>query len=550
MRALLTIFTCLVVLFVQGQNTSQNKIKTTVDRSQILMGEEIKVSISIATDGTELIVFPELKNIGRLEVIENYPVDSVRENSKLTLFKRYGVTQWDSGDYWVRPIEITRNTEKYKTDSLLVKVREVKTDTTKQKMYPIKDSVKLPFKNKSDFNYWWLLLLLLIPIGIVAFMLLRKRTQKTYEETLQPFEWTKYRLQKLDESHNLESRNWKEYYTELTYIIRKYLDSKVYGHALESTTDQLLNELKTAMSEKGMSITTTTQARLEAILHRADLVKFAGASGDGITAKEDRLHVNDIIYNINQVLPQPTEDELLQDAKYRRKLARKKQLRKIALITSASLIALVLGFIAFGFIKGWDNVKDAVYGNELRDIYEQEWLTTTYGRPELRMSTPAILIRKDSSAVKGIEFFKDFELTKDAFTYNKMGDAWSMELLTYTFPGQALKEDEELPSEIIFEPFLDELENAGAKEIVAVDDKVTRDGLKGVLVTGTYKYKEKEYEFRLELIANGAGVQYIVVRHLKDNEDKEERQYGRLIRERIFESLELVPIQEEKKQAE
>jgi hypothetical protein len=519
---------------VQAQDKPSKKLETSVDRAQIMMGEEIKYTIGLETDLTELIVFPELKNIGRLEVIESYPVDSVRKNDKWFLYKRYGITQFDSGDYWLPRVEVIRNSEKYKTDSLLVKVREVKVDTTKQKMFPIKDSVKIDFdKNRSLKWLWWLLLL--IPVGVAAWLLSRKRTTKTYEETLQPFEWTKYRLQKLDESRVLDNKDWKEYYTELTYIIRKYLDSKVYGQALESTTEQLLSELRTTMGEKGMSITTTTQARLEAILHRADLIKFAGASGDGISAKEDRLHVNDIIYNINQVLPQPTEEELLQDAKYQRMVARKKHVRKLLIGVAVGVLALIIAVIAFVVIKGWDNVKDAILGNELRDAYEQTWLQSDYGIPPITMSTPAILVRQDST--KGNKFLEEYADSREGFAYNEMGDDWSMSAYTYRFKGKLIADDEEIPSEIVLEPFLDSLEKLGAKNIVAVDDKITRDDINGIVVTGTYEFDNEVFTFRMELFAKDATAQQILVTTREDNEELPEREFGRLLSERIFESV-------------
>jgi len=540
MRALLTAILCLFLLHVDAQDKPKIKVETSVDRTQILMGEEIKYTIGLETDLTELIVFPELKNIGKLEVIESYLVDSVRKNDKWFLYKRYGITQFDSGDYWLPRIEIIRNSAKYKTDSLLVKVREIKADTTKQKMFPIKDSVVIDYKK--DHGYLlWLLLLLLIPAGIAVWMLSRKRTKTTYEDTLQPFEWTKYRLQVLDDSRVLDDKDWKEYYTELTYIIRKYLDSKVYGQALESTTDQLLNELKTVMSEKGMSITATTQSRLEAILHRADLIKFAGASGDGISAKEDRLHVNDIIYNINQVLPQPTEEEQLQDAKYLRKMAVKKRMRSVIIGIGIAVLAVITAIIAWVVIKGWDDVKDQLLGNELRDVYEQTWLTTDYGLPLVKMTTPVVLVREDS--LKGIKGFDDVAQTKEGFAINNLGDAWTAVVFTYTFNGKALGEDEEIPAEIVQKPFLDTMEKLGAKNIVAVDDTITRNGLRGVVVTGTYEFDGKEHEFRMEFFANGAGVQQILVTTLQDYEVLPEREYGRLIRDRIFESLELIKIQ-------
>jgi len=296
---------------------AQQDVITQVDRDSILMGEEVKLSLTIDATATDLVIFPEQTKMGAMEVIESYPIDTIRENDNMRLFKQYGITQWDSGDYTVPRLTVIKNEKPYLTDSLLIKVREVQVDTTKQKMFPIKEAMEIPDNRPTDWSWlWWLLLL--IPIGIL--------------------------VGKLDDKQLMEQRRGKEYYTELTYIIRKYIDSKVYGQALESTTGQLLSELKTVMAERGMNITATTENRLQEILERADLVKFAGISPDAITAKEDRLHTTDIIYNIHQVLPPPTEEELMQDARYRRQQEIKEQTKKIALGIVAGVVAIRSSF--------------------------------------------------------------------------------------------------------------------------------------------------------------------------------------------------------------
>jgi hypothetical protein len=38
-------------------------------------------------------VFSKFKNIGALEVIQSYPVDTVKNNDRYELIKRYGLTQ-------------------------------------------------------------------------------------------------------------------------------------------------------------------------------------------------------------------------------------------------------------------------------------------------------------------------------------------------------------------------------------------------------------------------------------------------------------------------
>ena len=124
-------------LFI-AQSQAQQPVKTVVDRSEILMGEEVKLGITVDAVITDLIIFPEQQKLGPMEVIESYPVDTIRENDKLRLFKQYGITQWDSGDYYVPRLDILKNDLKIQSDSILVKVREVQVDTAKQKMFDIK----------------------------------------------------------------------------------------------------------------------------------------------------------------------------------------------------------------------------------------------------------------------------------------------------------------------------------------------------------------------------------------------------------------------------
>lgn len=507
------------------------QINTQVERDSVLMGEEIRLGITVDATPGDLIIFPEQPTMGALEVIESYPIDSLRENDRLRLFKQYGLINFDSGDYWIPRLKIIKNDSQLLSDSVLVSVREVVVDTTKQKMFPIKPAIEIPTNAPTDYSWlWWLLLL--IPVGIVVFLLSRKREQKSYEETLQPYEWTQYRLKLLDESNLLESRDWKAYYTELTYIIRRYIDSKVYGHTLESTTGQLLTELKVAMTEKGMSITDNTQMRLEEILRKADLMKFASAQGDAISAKEDRQHTHNIIQNIHKVLPPPTEEELMQDARYRRQQELKRRGRKIALGIGAAVLVLLFAAGAWIYSAGLDEVKDQVLGNELRELYEQDWYSTTYGLPAVTLNTPEVLVRVDSVALPD-EVSKAVGLM-NAFEYGSWGDALSIGVVTLNFQ-QQLPED--IDAAAFTDPLIASMENKGASNIVMLDNDVEINGNKGVDLTGSYDYQGTKYSYDILLFTKMGGLQMITICVEQENEDNPEREYGRLMKERIKQSL-------------
>lgn len=526
------------------QLLAQQPVQTTVDRNEILMGEEVKLGITVDATSTDLIVFPEQAKFGQLEVIESYPVDTIRENDRLRLFKQYGITQWDSGDYYVPQLSILKNEAKIFSDSILVKVREVQVDTAKQKMFDIKPAIDIPDTRPTDWSWlWWLLLLL--PLGGLIYLLTRKREKKTYEETLQPYEWTRYRLSKLDEQQLLEQKRSKEFYTELTYIIRKYIDSKVYGHALESTTGQLLGELKTVMVDRGMNITSTTETRLKEILERADLVKFAGVAPDAITAKEDRLHTTDIIYNIHQVLPPPTEEELMMDAKYRRKQELKAQAKKIALGAGLALITIIIALGSWIYIEGANNVKDKILGNELREYYEQDWLRSGYGVPEVAITTPDILVRTDEDKLP--EELSQYVGAFDNFQLGEDGDNLTITVSTYLFKEGA--QLNELNAQNLIGPVTNGLEQDGATNIVMLDNELEHKGMKGLEFTGTFDFDGSAYEYDLWIFNENSGMQQIFVTYLEDDEEDKSREYGRLIKERILNSIEIAKIENSKKQS-
>jgi len=535
MRKLLSyiiLFTATTTVMAQ----SPARVTTKVDRDSIMMGEEIKLQITVEATAQDLVVFPIQQAMGALEVIEDYPVDTIRKNDKMQLFKQYGITQFDSGDYYIPRLKVLFNNKELFSDSLLVKVREVQTDTTVQKMFPIKPDIENDYER--PFNWKGLLLLLLwIPLGILFWWLSRKRTLKTYEQTLPPYEWTKYRLNKLAESGLAEDHRWKEYYTELTYVVRRYIDTKVYGQAMESTTDQLIENIESETAAKGVSITDKTKERLQILLKKADLIKFAGVSGDGISAKEDRETANDIIYNIHQVLPPPSEEELLQDVKYRKEQDRKRKIKKVLSYVAGVLIGLSIAMAAWIVIVGYENFKDTLFGNQLREYYEGTQYTSGYGVPEITLTTPEILERREDLPMS--EQFKAATTSLDGFALNSIDEDLFMTVITFQVKGEGLKEGEQIPKEVITEPIYKSFEDQGATNILMLDEPVERNGIKGLKLEGSFDYDGKQYEYEGYLFANGASIQQVVIGHVKDETAVADKQYGRLLQERIIASMQL-----------
>jgi hypothetical protein len=171
-------------------------------------------------------------------------------------------------------------------------------------------------------------------------------------------------LKKLEESDYLQKEELKDYYSELTFIIRKYLDEKVFDRALESTTDELVERLNMLREANQIELSNDDIKNIEVILKRADLVKFAKSAPDVELARLDRNTIDVEIDQVKEALPEPTEEEKLLDEQYRDDQERKNKRKKIWLTVAASILILIATFVGFGVKYGFKYVVDTLVGEE------------------------------------------------------------------------------------------------------------------------------------------------------------------------------------------
>lgn len=399
LSVVLSIFFFLISLFSFAQ------VKTSIDSTKIKIGEQITYKIEVKADTTDLVVFPEGQTFSPLEMIESYKVDTTKNSDKYNLIKTYGLTQFDSGSYTIPRQKIIIGTKEYFTDSLKVEVNNILVDSTKQGLYDIKPFIEV---QKSSNDWWKTALMVIAILALIAFLMYwfiwRKKPLTEEEEIalLPPYERAKLALKKLDESDYLQQSELKGYYSELTFIIRRYLDEKVYDRALESTTDELVHRLNLLKDGNQIELSKEDIRNIETILKRADLVKFAKSAPDVELAKIDRNTIDLEIDNVKQALPEPTEEEKLLDQQYKEEQARKKKRRKIVITVTLSVVLLLATFIGFSIKYGFDYVKDTIIGNDSKELLEGDWVTSDYGVPPIYISTPAVLERVESKVIDSI----------------------------------------------------------------------------------------------------------------------------------------------------
>ncbi|MBU2922664.1 hypothetical protein KO504_15050 [Winogradskyella psychrotolerans] len=480
-----------------------------------------------------------------LENVEALKIDTIKRDAKFLLSRIYKLTQFDSGVYTIPRQKIIIDEKPFFTDSLKIDVNTIEIDTTKQKLYDIKPIIEV---EESGSNRWQLILGILVTIALIAFLLYwfiwRKKPLTEAEEIalLPPYDRAKLALSKLDESQYLMRSEVKEYYSELTFIIRKYLDEKVYDRALESTTAELINRLNLLKDGNQIPLSKETILHIESILKRADLVKFAKSAPDTALAEMDKITIDKAIDHVKESLPEPSEEEKLLDQKYKEAQERKKKRRKIWITIGISVFLIITTFIGFGIKYGFGYVKDTIIGHESKELLEGNWVESAYGFPPVFIETPKVLKRVDSPIP---DEAKD-KLTMTTFVYGTMLDVFSVAVNTTTLkvPKQTPQtKDTENPTFDLLkvaEQSIKGFEAKGATNITVKQDQyVTPNGAEGLKTFGTMSINILntnnivEAEYMLLCFSNENVLQQIIITWPKEDV------YADEMAERIIDSIEL-----------
>ncbi len=96
------------------------------------------------------------------------------------------------------------------------------------------------------FNWHYLLFLLIIPLGLIFYLLFtryrKKNTKLIEEDQMEPGEEALKNLKIIEEK--VSQWNWNKLYTSLSYVSRRYMERKAKIPAAEATTSELLVLIK------------------------------------------------------------------------------------------------------------------------------------------------------------------------------------------------------------------------------------------------------------------------------------------------------------------
>lgn len=511
-------------------------IRTKVDTTFIKIGEQVVWTVTVDTDSTAQVIFPDGQTFSPLETVEAFATDTTRKNDRLTLIKSYALTQFDSGSYKLPAQRIEINGQGFFTDSTQIEVANVSVDTLNQKMYDIKPLITV---EKSYSNWWKIALGILLGLtilgGLLYWFVFRKKPLSEEEKValLPPYDRALLELKKLENSKYLIQDEYKKYYSELTDIVRSYLEEDAHVSALESTSNQLIDKLEMMTDAGELELDKDTISQFKRILQTADLVKFAKSKPETSVAEQDRKSIEQIVEKTHDALPEPTEEELMELAEYQEELERKKQKKRIVIATVSLAALLLMSAVATSAYFGFQYTKDTIFGHPTKELLEGEWVRSSYGYPPIVLETPKVLVRQEiklppeaQAAIKELQMF----------AYRS-----SIGLFTMVTSSTSLANLEQEPDfEKAIEAGIMQFEKNGAKNIITKQEEFTTlTGIKGIKVYGSGKFAVPESKELIRgkytiIMFGGKGFQQQVILSWLEGDE-----YAQEIIDRILATLEV-----------
>jgi LPXTG-motif cell wall-anchored protein len=261
----ITLLVISVFLSVWAGAQNKTTVKATVDRSSILIGEPIRLTLEADIPQNQPIRFFQLDTIPHFELLDKQPIDTSDTESGTFLSQVIRITSFDSG-HWVIP-QLTLYGD-ITTDSIPIDVGFAPFDSSKP-YNDIKDIIEVkPAEEKKKQQWWYYAVGAALLILLLVLLLTRKK--KKPEIIVPAVQPDPYKAAMADlEKLQKEKGDAKYYYSALVDIFRVYVHDKKGIHSLQKTTDDLVVQLKELKMPKEQF------DRLSQSLRLSDFVKFA-----------------------------------------------------------------------------------------------------------------------------------------------------------------------------------------------------------------------------------------------------------------------------------
>ncbi len=274
----------LALLFSANIHAADSTFTFVPKGKTFLIGDQFEIKATLFLPMKSTAVWPVFNDTitSKLEIISTSKKDTLIKNNVRTVSQKIVVTCFDTGYIAIPSIEIKdvqgKIIAKSQAQWIEIKALPLKGDEIK----PIKEPLDTPFiwaEIKEELIYGSIALLLLIALGIFLWWYFKKRKKPEVKIVVPQISAKDAALQKLQELEN--KKLWqqgqnKNYQSELSTILREFLENKFAVIALELTTHEIMQQLSRT------PISLNEREKLQRILQIADMTKFAKAEPTAI----------------------------------------------------------------------------------------------------------------------------------------------------------------------------------------------------------------------------------------------------------------------------
>ena len=257
-------------------------VSAAIDSTTLFIGDQTDLHLRATCEVGEQVQLPALDKelIPGIEIVDKTVVDTATLSDGRVQYNQYlTLTSFEDSLFYIAPLPFVSGDDTVWSESLMLNVvQPFEMDSADMAITDIKGIYKAPI-------WWWgilrwvLLALAIAAVGVGGYYLityLQSRMRKGEEEMaaaepLRPAE--EVALEKLDAIR--EQKIWqtgqvKEYHTQLTDVVREYIDRRFEVSSVEQTSDETLRAMRPLLSSQK-----ELYEQLRKMLTLADLVKFA-----------------------------------------------------------------------------------------------------------------------------------------------------------------------------------------------------------------------------------------------------------------------------------
>ena len=296
------VITILFVLFAAAAQAQEPRVTARTDSAQYKVGEWILLHVSAELPADVDSLAPAVKDsVGAFEIL-NIDASRAASGHQEWIFK---LTMFDTGNVFIPPVAFSY---KHRQDTLeriaysnpiSLSIVSIPFDP-KGDIKDIKPPLDAPWKFEDFLPYLIALLILaLAAIGYYYYRKWKKRRKEGFvpmKPSIPPGQAALTALRLLEDKHLWQQGKVKQYYSEVTEIVRRFIEDQYGVLALESTSDEILAQLLKLPEAQALL------KEFRSFFTTADLVKFAKY----IPAPEEHDHELRWAYEIvRAMIPKP-----------------------------------------------------------------------------------------------------------------------------------------------------------------------------------------------------------------------------------------------------